>query len=317
MSRGSSRGDRGEADLTHPLATRSPGFDNLARSGSAKPADRRPCARLEAVARSASRLERVRKTIFLRHRQYRISKAEQALLTTVGAFRAVAMKDLLTYQYGQNDRLFGQDLRGLKRQGLIRTHRLLVGGADDVLEVLVLTREAKALLAYVGRENVRQVCYVGLVKPREAAHDAAIYRMYEAEAAQIKARGGVVHRVVLDYELKANIYATLAKARSLPRLAYAQRQRDVAQANGLQVVAGRIPLPDLRLEYQTAEGDLKKVDLELATHHYHGAYALQKASVGFKLYADGPSAARLNARLTQGRGPVPDGPGLTDAILSL
>jgi hypothetical protein len=259
----------------------------------------------------------VRKTIFLRHRQYRISKAEQALLTTVGAFRAVAMKDLLTYQYGQNDRLFAQDLRGLKRQGLIRTHRLMVGGADDVLEVLVLTREAKALLAYVGRENGRQVCYVGLVKPREAAHDAAIYRMYEAEAAQIKARGGVVHRVVLDYELKANIYATLAKARFLPRLAYAKRQRDVAQANGLQVVAGRIPLPDLRLEYQTAEGDLKKVDLELATHHYHGAYALQKASVGFKLYADGPSAARLNARLTQGRAPVPDGPGLTDAILSL
>jgi hypothetical protein len=64
-------------------------------------------------------------------------------------------------------------------------------------------------------------------------------------------------------------------------------------------------------------GDLTKVDLELATHHYHGAYALEKASVGFKLYADGPSAARLNARLTQGRGPVPDGPGLTDAILSL
>jgi hypothetical protein len=126
-----------------------------------------------------------------------------------------------------------------------------------------------------------------------------------------------VHRVVLDYELKASIYATLAKARSLPRLAYAKRQREVAQANGLQVVGGRIPLPDLRLEYQTAEGDLTKVDLELATHHYHGAYALEKASVGFKLYADGPSASRLNARLTRGRGPVPDGPGLTDAILSL
>src|SRR4029077_7786600 len=46
-------------------------------------------------------------------------------------------------------------------------------------------------------------------------------------------------------------------------------------------------------------------------------YALEKANLGFKLYADGPSAMRLNARLTQGRGPVPDGPGLTDAILSL
>ena len=317
MSRGSSRGDRGEADLTHPLATQSPDMDHLARSGSAKPVDRRPGDRREADPRPASGVDRVRKTVFLRDRQYRISAAEQALLITVGTFRAVAVKDLLTYQYGQNNRLFGQDLRGLKRQGLIRMHRLMVGGADIVLEVLVLTREAKRLLACVGRENGGQVSYVGLVKPREVAHDAAIYRMYEAEAAQIQARGGVVRRVVLDYELKARIYATLAKARSLPRLAYAKRQRDVAQANGLQVVGGRIPLPDLRLEYQTAEGDLTKVDLELATHHYHGAYALEKASVGFKLYADGPSAARLNARLTQGRGPVPDGPGLTDAILSL
>ena len=318
MSRGgSTRGDRGETDLTQQLAPPSPGVNHLARSSSAKPADRRPGVRLETDPRLASGLGRVRKTFFLRDRKYRISKAEEVLLTTVGTFRAVAVKDLRTYQYGQNDRLFDQDLRCLKRQGLIRMHRLMVGGTDDVLEVLVLTREAKMLLASVGRENGRQVCYVGLVKPREVAHDAAIYRMYEAEAAQIKARGGVVRRVVLDYELKAGIYATLAKARALPRLAYAKRQKEVAQANGLQVAAGRIPLPDLRLEYQTAEGDLTKVDLELATHHYHGAYALEKANLGFKLYADGPSAMRLNARLTQGRGPVPDGPGLTDAILSL
>lgn len=317
MSRGSSRDERGETDLTQPLPPRSPGVDHVARNSSAKSAERRPCARLEANPRPASGLDRVRKTFFLRDRQYRINKAEQALLATAGTFRAVAVKDLLTYQYGQNHRLFGQDLRSLKRQGLIRMHRLMVGGTDDVLEVLVLTREAKMLLASVERENGRQVCYVGLVKPREIAHDAAIYRMYEAEAAQIKVRGGVVRRVVLDYELKASIYATLAKARSLPRLAYARRQREVAQANGLQVVAGRIPLPDLRLEYQTAEGDLTRVDLELATRHYHGTYALEKASVGFKLYADGASATRLNARLTQGRAPVPDGPALTDAILSL
>jgi hypothetical protein len=317
VSRGGSRGDRPESGLTQPLAARSTGVDHLARNSSAKPAERRPGARLEADPRPASELDRVRKTVFLRERRYRISKAEQALLTTVGAFRAVAVKDLLTYQYPLNHRLFGQDLRSLKGQGLVRRHRLMVGGVDQVLEVLVLTREAKALLASVGREDGRQVCYVGLVKPREVAHDAAIYRMYEAEAAQIKTRGGVVRRVVLDYELKASIYAALAKARSLPRLAYAKRQREVAQTNGLQVVGGRIPLPDLRLEYQTAEGDLTKVDLDLATHHYHGAYALEKARVGFKLYADGSSAARLNARLTQGRGPVPDGPGLTDAILAL
>lgn len=317
MSRGSSRGESQEWDLATESATRILGVDRRACGSSAKPVDRRPGAPLGADPRPASGLDRARNTVFLRQRRYRISKAEQELLTTVGAFRAVAVNDLLTYQYVLNHRQFEQDLRNLRGQGLIQMHRLMVGGADEVLEILVLTREAKELLASVGREDSRQISYVGLVKPREIAHDAAIYRMYEAEAAQIKSRGGVVRRVVLDYELKASIYSTLAKARSLPRLDFAKRQREVAQANGLQVVGGRIPLPDLRLEYETPEGDLTKVDLELATHHYHGAYALEKTKAGFKLYADGPSAARLNARLTRGRGPVPDGPGLTEAILSL
>jgi hypothetical protein len=317
VSRGSSRGDRPERDLASQSPARLPGGDHFARGNFAQPADRRPRPRLEADPRLASRLDRVRNTVFLRERRYRISKAEQALLTTVGTFRAVAAADLLTYQYAANHRQFGQDLRSLKGQRLVRMHRLMVGGDVEVLEILVLTREAKALLAFVGSEDGRQVFYAGLVKPQEVAHDAAIFRMYEAEAAQIKRRGGVVRGVVLDYELKKSVYTALAKARSLPRLDYAKRQREIAQANGLQVVGGRIPLPDLRLEYETAEGDLTKVDLELATHHYHGAYALEKARAGFKLYADGASAARLNARLTHGRGPVPDGPGLTDAILSL
>jgi hypothetical protein len=173
------------------------------------------------------------------------------------------------------------------------------------------------MLATVSSESTRQVWYEGLVKPREVSHDAAIYRMYEVEAAQIRDRGGVVRRVVLDYELKASIFATLARFRSSPPLAYARYQSEVAHANGLPIAGGRICLPDLRLEYQTAEGDLTKVDLELVTHHYHGAYSIEKANLGFKLYADRPSAARLNARLTRGRGAVPDGPGLTDAIFSL
>jgi hypothetical protein len=317
VSRGRSLGDGPEWDLTSQSASGLAAVDHYARGSVANPVNRQPGAPLEASPRLVSGPDRVRHPISLRERRYRISKAEQTLLTTVGVFRAVAVNDLVTYQYAGNPRQFGQDFRSLKGQGLLRMHRLMVGGEDEVLEVLFVTREGKALLASIEREDGRQFGCVGLVKPREVAHDAAMYRMYETEAAQIKSRGGVVRRVVLDYELKASIYASLTKARSLPRLDYAKRQREVAQAHGLPVVGGRIPLPDLRVEYETVEGDLRKVDLELATRHYHGAYALEKARIGFKLYADGPSAARLNARLTHGRGPVPDGPGLTDAILSL
>jgi len=39
----------------------------------------------------------------------------------------------------------------------------------------------------------------------------------------------------------------------------------------LQLVRGKIPLPDLRIEYENREGDMARVDLELATEHYRGA----------------------------------------------
>ena len=259
----------------------------------------------------------VRRAVAVCDRQYRLSEAEKELLFTLGLFRSISVADLLAYLYASQPRQLGQDLRSLKGQGLIRTHRVMVGGEGDVLEVLIPTSETRPLLAAIGTENGRQPGPVGRLKLREIAHDAALYRMYAAEAAYISNCGGAVRRVILDYELKASIYASLASACSRSRVDYAKAQKEVARAHGLEVTEGRILLPDVRLEYETAEGELRKVDLELATYHYHGAYALAKAKVGFKLYADGPSAARLNAHLTRGGAPVPEGPGLTDAILSL
>jgi len=317
VSRNDSRSDRPDGEPILPLVSELPGGENFVRHNPAQPVDPQAPGRPWADPRIASGRDRVRHTVLVRERGYRMSEAEQRLLTTVGTFRTVAVGDLVRYQYANNRHQLAQDLRNLKGQGLIRTHRVMVGPRGEVLEVLALSRKAKALLIALGSEDSRQIRHVGLVKPREIAHDAALYRMYEAEASQIRTRGGAIRRVVLDHELKATIYAALAKARSLPRFDYTRVQGEIARANGLPVAGSRILLPDLRLEYQTEDGDLRKVDLELATRHYHGAYALGKARVGFKLYADGPSAARLEARLTFGRAAVPEGPGLTDAILSL
>ena len=210
-----------------------------------------------------------------------------------------------------------QDLLNLKAQKLVRQRRVMAGKGQEKLSVLVLTRAGKHLVQQEYRAARGQRFYAGLVKPREVAHDAAIYRMYQVEAAEIEKRGGSVKRIVLDYELKKNVYKPLAKARNLPPLEYAKRQAEVAADNELKVIDGKIPLPDLRIEYETAEGDIAKVDLELATEHYHGAHAAGKLKAGFKVYADRASASRLNASLTYGRSSVYDGPELTAAILSL
>ena len=154
-----------------------------------------------------------------------------------------------------------------------------------------------------------QALYSGFVKPAEVRHDAAIYRMYQAEKQKIEKTGGRIRRVVLDYELKQKVYSPLAKARHLPPLEYARRQAEVARQNGLTVIEGKIPLPDLRIEYEGPSGDLARVDLELATEHYHGPALQAKAQAGFKMYAADGSASKLS-RVLEDRE-------ITAAILSL
>ena len=96
----------------------------------------------------------------------------------------------------------------------------------------------------------------------------------------------------------------------MPALQYARRQAEIAAENRLKVVEGKIPLPDLRIEYQTVEGEVAKVDPELATEHYHGGHAAGKLKAGFKVYADRHSASRLNVALSYGRSSTYDGPEL-------
>jgi len=263
-----------------------------------------------AVARSCD-------LVFVGNRSYRISSAEREIMTEVGKFRTIAVADLARYRYVKEPRRLRQDLLNLKAQKLVRQRRVMASKGQEKLSVLVLTREGKHLVQQEYRAVWGQRFYAGFVKPREVAHDAAIYRMFQVEAAEIDKRGGAVKRVVLDYELKRDVYKPLAKARHLPPLEYAKRQAEVAAENGLRVVDGKIPLPDLRIEYETTDGEMAKVDLELATQHYRSAHAAGKLRAGFKVYADRACASRLNASLTYGRSSVHEGPELTATILSL
>ena len=123
--------------------------------------------------------------------------------------------------------------------------------------------------------------------------------MYQAEKRKIERSGGSVRRIILDYELKQKVYSVLAKAKALPALEYAKRQAEVARQNGLTVINGKIPLPDLRIEYETPSGEPAHVDLELTTGHYHGPALQAKAEAGFKMYAADGSGPRLSRVLEE------------------
>ena len=247
-----------------------------------------PDARADAIA------PRDRELVRDRGRIWRVSEAELKTMYEIGRFRTVAIEDLLRHQYNGQALPMQQDLRSLAAQGLIQRRGAWIRRKKATLEVVVLTRSGKGLLERNRPERSTQEVYAGFVKPSEVAHDAAIYRMYHAESGRLERQGGVVKRVVLDYELKRKVYSPLAKARTLPAAEYAKRRLAVAQEHGLKVVRGRIVLPDLRIEYQTRDGDSARVDLELATEHYHGSHMRAKAEAGFRFYVADGSAGRLS-----------------------
>ena len=237
---------------------------------------------------------------------YRLSPAELETMHDIGRFRTLAVDDLTQHRYHGQAALMQQDLRALRAQGIVQPRAVWNGPKSKKLDVVVLTKLGKLLLERHGphlksdaSQPVRQAIYAGFVKPAEVRHDAAIYRMYHAAAARIVKQGGVIRRVILDYELKKNVYTPLAKAKQQSPAEYAKQQAAVAQTNGLKVIAGKIPLPDLRIEYETAGGGSARVDLELATHHYHGSHMQAKAAAGFTFYAADGSGARLTRILEE------------------
>jgi hypothetical protein len=231
-----------------------------------------------------------------RRREYDgLSAAQRAALWEIGRFRTVLARDFIHIQYRGDRAAWRRDFHALASRKLIEQHSIVIAThsknhqrAVKELSVVVLTKQGKDLVRHYHKDNQspRQAVYAGLVKAREIAHDAAIYRLYHAEARHIEQGGGRIKRVVLDFELKKWAYSPLAKAQKLSRQEYAKAQAEVAQEIGLKVVDGKLRLPDLRIEYETSAGEAARVDLELATEHYRGEHMGTKDRAGFKIYAD-------------------------------
>jgi hypothetical protein len=109
--------------------------------------------------------------------------------------------------------------------------------------------------------------------------------------------------------LKRDLYRELAKLKSLPLSEQEARRDQIAQEHGLKVVDGKVPLPDLRIEYETRDHDQARVDLELATRDYRGHHLAEKGKAGFSIYAAADDASRVRAAVQD--------PHLISEILSL
>jgi hypothetical protein len=227
---------------------------------------------------------------YLRDREYLLRDSEIHTLAEVGRFRVVAPHDLAKYGYASDTPRMERDIRQLKEQSLLSEKTLEISGRKT-LRIVTLTKQGAKFLRSTNRIPDEQEIYHGLRKPKEAKHDADLYRLYQRETARIEHAGGRPLRVILDYELKRDLNRDLEALG--PQKDDPESKQAVAAKHHLPVVNGKVQLPDLRIEYENAQGELDRVDVELATRHYRPQGLAAKANAGFSLYSHPEDASRL------------------------
>ena len=225
-------------------------------------------------------------------RSYLLRPSEIHTLTEIGKFRVIAVDDLAKFIYAGDRSRMESDLRSLKDQGLIGQRGTSVLKKES-RQVLTLTKQGQRLIRRHGFVAEDQANYSGLVKPKEADHDADLYRMYRKAAEEIERKGGKVLRVQLDYELKEKLYQRLGRVQTRDRGETQRLKESFARDLELPLVRGKVSFPDFRIEYATQEMEIARMDLELATRHYHAGHLAEKARAGFQLYARSEDAAGL------------------------
>jgi hypothetical protein len=251
-------------------------------------------------------LPELRKVYDIRGRTFRLRTSEIATMLEVGKFRVLALEDLREFVYHVGKARMRPDVESLIRQGLVQM-KCVPHEEKGTRQFIALTKAGHRFLTQSQIAGKDQALYHGFTKPREVHHDADLYRLFQTAAEKIKHAGGRNLRVILDYELKKRVYHDLAKLG--PDRASAMNKSTVAERHGLQVVRGKIPLPDVRIEYDASDGDRARVDVELATSHYRLRNLAEKVYAGFSIYAHSSDIPNLRRVLDQQE--------LTAEILSL
>jgi hypothetical protein len=231
-----------------------------------------------------------------RDREYTLRGSESRTLATLGAFRVVSSRDLRDYNDRPTDPRSG-DLRHLREQGLVETVR--VAGYRE--PAVTLTKAGRDLLKrHRDRDQGdRQTFYNGVERARELEHDVQVYRAYERQAERLEERGARIERVRLDYELKREYQRWLHECDrdrhdydGHPDRTHEEIQR-WALEHDLPYFDNEVHFPDLRIEYEEADGRWDHDDIDVVTEHYRGAHAASVSKSGFITFSG--SSARVGS----------------------
>jgi DNA-binding PadR family transcriptional regulator len=232
--------------------------------------------------------------------RYALRGSEVRALATVGAFRAVPADDLRDGRDRAGDVRHG-DLERLREAGLIETVTPFERSGDRTTVVTLTDRGRQLLERHRAGDRERpQAFYTGVTKARELSHDAQLYRAYVRTADRLRAEGARIERVVLDTELKRE-YQRFLQAPNRGRSDSDGRPgrtpteiRHWAEDHDLPMVNEKVQFPDVRIEYERADGRRDSEDVEVITLHYRGAHAAGKAAAGFTRFRG--STSRVGGR---------------------
>ena len=216
-------------------------------------------------------------------------------IADVGMYRAVSYTDISEHHYDNHPYVTRRAVNRMVRDGLLEEHEA-TGPQGHTFTVLTATargRDAAHRAALDAGHVPEQETWTGLVKPAELSHDTAVYRAVLDERARIEAEGGRVVRVRLDAELKSRV----ATATETARAAGGDRAAETAKAAaaqelGLPMKDGHVMYPDAQLDIEDSDGIGGRVNVEIASDHYHAAAIVAKAGAGFALHGSSPSASQ-------------------------
>src|SRR5713226_5996670 len=138
--------------------------------------------------RPGTRSAKTRTVSELRGRTYRLRNSEIATMVELGKFRALAKEDLAEFAYGGNNDRMRPDVENLVRQGLAEI-KSIPHEEMGSRQLLTLTKNGHRFLMETQSAGKGQALYHGFTKPREANHDADLYRLYQKAAAEIERKG--------------------------------------------------------------------------------------------------------------------------------
>ena len=227
-----------------------------------------------------------------RDRRTRATRDRDAI-ADVGMYRAVSYTDISEQHYDNHPYVTRRAVNRMVRDGLLEEHEA-TGPQGNTFTVLTATargRDAAHRAALDAGHVPEQQTWTGLVKPAELSHDTAVYRAALDERARIEADGGRVVRVRLDAELKSLVATATEKARAEGGDRAAETAKAAAaQELGLPMQDGHVMYPDAQLDIEDSQGMSGRVNVEIASDHYHAAAIVAKAGAGFSMHGSSRSA---------------------------